>query len=157
MGLLKQNMSYRKIVKTVKEMGYSISVASIHRIKHCKGISRNLPLKPGEKRTIPKRCTAATPDVIRKIDRMIKRVNPPSQGEMANSCGVSLGTVNRIINCLLKAKLRKKRPVHKLSDAQIKKRRARAWRLYLCLNNNKWKNFVTTDEAMFYMGGSYGR
>ena len=29
MGLLKQNMSYRKIVKTVKEMGYSISVASI--------------------------------------------------------------------------------------------------------------------------------
>ena len=48
MGLLKQNMSYRKIVKTVKEMGYSISVASIHRIKHCKGIYRNLPLKPGE-------------------------------------------------------------------------------------------------------------
>ena len=157
MGLLKQNMSYRKIVKTVKEMGYSISVASIHQIKHCKGVSRNLPLKPGEKRTIPKRCTAATPDVIRKIDRMIKRVNPPSQPEMANSCGVSLGTVNRIINCLLKAKLRKKRPVHKLSDAQIKKRRAPAWRLYLRLNNNKWKNFVTTDEAMFYMGGSYGR
>ena len=155
MGLLKQNMSYRKIVKTVKEMGYSISVASIHRIKHCKGISRNLPLKPGEKRTIPKRCTAATP-VIRKIDRMIKRVNPPSQREMANSCGVSLGTVNRIIYCLLKTKLRKKRPVHKLSDAHIKKRRARAWRLYLRLNNNKWKNFVTTDEAMFYMGGSYG-
>ena len=118
MGLLKQNMSYRKIVKTVKAMGYSISVASIHRIKHCKGISRNLPLKPGEKRTIPKRCTAATPDVIRKIDRMIKRVNPPSQREMANSCGVSLGTINRIINCLLKAKLRKKRLVHKLSDAQ---------------------------------------
>ena len=48
MGLLKQNMSYRKIVKTVKEMGYSISVASIHRIKHCKGISRNLPLKHSE-------------------------------------------------------------------------------------------------------------
>ena len=157
MGLLKQNMSYRKNVKTVKEIGYSISVASKHRIKHCKCISRNLPLKPGEKRTIPKRCTAATPDVIRKIDRMIKRVNPPSQREMANSCGVSLGTVNRIINCLLKAKLRKKRPVHKLSDAQIKKRSARAWRLYLRLNNNKWKNFVTTDEAMFYMGGSYNR
>ena len=76
---------------------------------------------------------------------------------MANSCGVSLGTVNRIIDCLLKAKLRKKRPVHKLSDAQIKKRRARAWCLYLRLNNNKWKNFVATDEAMFYMVGSYGR
>ena len=73
MGLLKQNMSYRKIVKTVKEMGYSISVASMYRIKHCKGISPNIPLEPGEKRTIPKRCTAATPDVIRKINRMIKR------------------------------------------------------------------------------------
>ena len=53
MELLKQNMSYKKIVKTVKEMGYSISVASIHHFKHCKGISRKLPLKPGEKRTIP--------------------------------------------------------------------------------------------------------
>ena len=87
----------------------------------------------------------------------MKRVNLLSQREMANSCGVSLGTVNRIINCLLKAKLRKKRPVHKLSDTQIKKRRAWAWRLYPRLNNNKWKNIVTTDEAMFYMGGSYGR
>ena len=115
MGLLKQNMSYRKNVKIVKEMGYSISVASIHWIKHCKGISRNLALKPGEKRTIPKRCTAATPGVIRKIDRMKKRANPPSQREMANSCGVSLGTVNRIINCLFEGKA-----AEKASCAQVK-------------------------------------
>ena len=29
-------------------------------------------------------------------------------------------------------------------------------RFYRRLNCGKWKNFVTTDEAMFYLGGSYG-
>ena len=71
---------------------------------------------------------------------------------MAMKCGVALGTVNRIISRYLKAKLRKKCRVHKLNEQQILKRRARAWRLYLRLNNEKWKNFVTTDEAMFLHG-----
>ena len=157
LGLLKLNMSYRKIVKQVKDMGYNISIASVYRIKHRKGISRNINQKSGEKLKYKKRFTAATPDVIRKIRHMIDRINPPSQREIAIKCDVSIGTVNRIIKRILNARLRKKRPVHKLNDAQIKKRRARAWRLYLRLNNGKWKNYVTTDEAMFYMGGSYGR
>jgi hypothetical protein len=54
-------------------------------------------------------------------------------------------------------KLRKKCRVHKLNEKQIQKSRTRSWRLYLRLISGKWKNCVTSDEAMFYMGGSYGR
>jgi hypothetical protein len=31
------------------------------------------------------------------------------------------------------------------------------WRLYLRFNSWKWNNFVTTNMATFYVGGSYGR
>lgn len=76
---------------------------------------------------------------------------------MAQRLGVSQATINQIIKSVLQCKLRKKCKVHKLNANQIEKRRQRSWRLYLRLNNNQWKNFVTTDEAMFYLGGSYGR
>ena len=29
--------------------------------------------------------------------------------------------------------------------------------IFICLNFDEWKTFVTTDEAMFNLGGSYGR
>ena len=38
LGLLRQNLSYRKIVKQVKQMGYAGSVATVHRIQHGKGV-----------------------------------------------------------------------------------------------------------------------
>lgn len=40
---------------------------------------------------------------------------------------------------------------------QIKKHTARSWKLYLKPKCNQWKHFVTSDEEMFYLGGSYGR
>jgi hypothetical protein len=70
---------------------------------------------------------------------------------------VSKGTFYNIINKIMKAKLRKKCKVHQLNMAQIKKLRATSWNLYLKLKCNQWKNFVTSDEALFYLGGSYGR
>ena len=75
---------------------------------------------------------------------------------MAKKCGVSLGIVYRVIAKILKAKLRKKCCVS-LSEAHVLKRHAHSWSLHLRLNCGKCKNVVTTDEAMFYMGCSYGR
>ena len=88
---------------------------------------------------------------------MIKRVNPPTQREMATELGVSQSTIHRIIKNTLQAKLRKQCKFHKLNAAQIEKRRQRSWQLYKRLNCDKWKHFVATDEAMFYLGGSYSR
>ncbi|KAH3690978.1 hypothetical protein DPMN_192926 [Dreissena polymorpha] len=76
---------------------------------------------------------------------------------MALSTGMSKRTVYYIIRNVSKAKLRKKCKNHQLNMAQIQKRRARSWELYLKLKCGKWRDFVTSDEAMFYLGGSYVR
>lgn len=41
LGLLKQKMSYRNIVKQVKQIGHNLSAATVHRIQHGKGAIRN--------------------------------------------------------------------------------------------------------------------
>ena len=124
LGLLKQKMSDRNIVKQVGQMGHNVSVATVHRIKHDKGATRNSKRKTGKNETFTKRRTAATVAVVRKIPNMIELVNPPTQKEMAVKCGVSPSTVKRIIAKILKAKLRKKCCVHRLSEAQVLNRRA---------------------------------
>lgn len=53
-------------------------------------------------------------------------------------------------------RLRKNNPYNKLNDAQITKQRDRTWCLYLYLNKDKLKNYITTDETRFYIVGSYG-
>ena len=93
----------------------------------------------------------STPGVVRKVAIMIKRVNPPTQREMATQQGVSQSTIHRIIKNTLQAKLRRKCKVHKLNAAQIEKRCQNSWKLSKRLNCDKWKNFVTTDEEMFWM------
>ncbi|KAH3749516.1 hypothetical protein DPMN_184014 [Dreissena polymorpha] len=76
---------------------------------------------------------------------------------MALDTGMSKGAVYYIIRNVLKAKLRKKCKVHQLNMEQIQKRRAMSWELYLKLTCGKWRDFDTPDEAMFYLGGSYGK
>ena len=44
-------------------------------------------------------------------------------------------------------KKRIKRKVHQLTADNIAKRKSRSWKLYLKLNNGRWKNFITTDES----------
>ena len=55
-----------------------------------------------------------TAAVLRSIRTEIKKINPPTQRELANKFGLSLGTINRAINNVIGAKLRKKGLVHKL-------------------------------------------
>lgn len=155
--LLKKNVSYRNIQRELKGLGHDVSISTIHRVKHSIGKTRSVgsnKTSAGPYRRTPKKSTS---DVIRKVAMMIKRVNPPTQREMSKQLGVSQSTVHRIIKNVLHAKLRKKCKVHKLNASQIEKRRQRSWQLYRRLKCGKWKKIVTTDEAMFYMGGSYGR
>ncbi|CAF3598843.1 unnamed protein product [Rotaria socialis] len=55
---------------------------------------------------------------------------------------------------IIHARCREKRPVHRLYPAIIEKRRSRAWRMYRRLSNEKYKNYLTTDEAWFYLDSS---
>ncbi|KAH3878466.1 hypothetical protein DPMN_002361 [Dreissena polymorpha] len=83
-GLLKTQHTYRSIQHLLKAMGYSISLGSIKNIRdnnghQCQNINAGL--------SIPKfryRRNMATPNLIRKINRMIDRVNPTTQREISS-------------------------------------------------------------------------
>lgn len=158
--LLIRGLKPSQILREVKEDGYKVSLSTIYRVKKNIGKERSLAStsNTGQRKVkFPRSCTQATPDVVKKIRTMIQRVNPPTQREMAHNLHISLGTVNRVIHEVLQCKLRKKCKVHQLTMRQIENRRSRSWKLYLKLAGGRWKNVVTTDEAMFYLGGSYGQ
>ncbi|KAF2888120.1 hypothetical protein ILUMI_18053 [Ignelater luminosus] len=69
---------------------------------------------------------------------MASQINPPSQRQMG-----------KII-------VRKKLQVHRLTKVKIEKRKKRSWGLYRALNNGKWKKYITTDEAWFYINNVNG-
>ncbi|CAF2530867.1 unnamed protein product [Rotaria sp. Silwood2] len=73
---------------------------------------------------------------------------------MAARCSISVGTAVSIIRDIIHATHGKKRPVHRLYPAVIEKRRSRVWRMYRRLCNEKYRSYVTTDEAWFYLNAS---
>ena len=77
-------MCYRKIVNQVKHIGCSVSVATIHRIQHGKGMIGGNIHKTG---IFPKRSKITNVDIIQKIHNMMKLVKP--QREVVSKCGVS--------------------------------------------------------------------
>ena len=76
---------------------------------------------------------------------------------MGKKIGVSQQLVNYYLHQTLDLKTVHKPKGHHLSQAMREKRRARSWPLYLRLNLEKWKNFITSDEALFTLDGSSGK
>ncbi|KAH3691024.1 hypothetical protein DPMN_191509 [Dreissena polymorpha] len=86
-------------------MGYSIFLGSIKNIRDNNGHQRQ-NINAGL--SMPKfryRRNMAIPNLIRKINRMIDRVNPTTQREMASMLGISKETVYNTITQILEAKL----------------------------------------------------
>jgi hypothetical protein len=50
-----------------------------------------------------------------------------------------------------------KKKVQKLTPLNVEKRRQRAGPLYRQLANNRYKNFITTDESWFYLDSTEGK
>ena len=110
-------------------MGHNISMGSIRNIRYPIGVQRSSTsstLVGADYRSHTKRHSYNWP-------RMIAKVNPPTQREMAALLEVPKGIVYYIVKKILQAKLCKKCKVHWLNMAQIMKRRARSWKLYLKL------------------------
>ena len=66
---------------------------------------------------------------------------------MTTKYHISVGTTFRIIRDIIHARCRKKRPIHRLYPAITEKSRSRAWCMYRRLSNDKYKNYLTDDEA----------
>ncbi len=77
---------------------------------------------------------------------MVEKADPPTQREMAKVLDVSQRTIGRNIK-KLNMKLVKKPKYHALTPATILKRYKRSWPLYLRLRKDRWKRFITSDEA----------
>ena len=95
--LLKKKTSYRHIQRELKGQGHDISIATIHRVKHLKGKTCGSGCKKAKIGPYKRTPHKSTPGVIREVAIMIKRVNPPTQREMATQLGVSQSTIHRII------------------------------------------------------------
>ena len=116
-------------------MGHTVSVGTICNVKKdIKIPSCRVPAN--QKTTKAKSRQNDTPrHIIRKVAAIITRANPPTQREMAAKLGVTASTICRIIRKVLNAKLRKKRKAHKISLAQVEKRRQRSEGLYRIVGN----------------------
>ena len=106
--LLKKKTSYRHIQLELKGQGHDISIATIHRVKHLIGETRGTGCKKAKIGPYKRTPQKSTPGVIRKVAIMIKRVNPPTQREMATQLGVSQSTIHRIIKKYTASKTAKK-------------------------------------------------
>jgi hypothetical protein len=154
--LLTKRYSYSMIRRELIKMNLNASRSTIYRISNNIGKQRQAGLSNDQKPKFPRRCHVATASVIHRITSFIDKENPPTISMMASRCAISVGTTVRIIREIIHAKCRKKRPVHRLYPGAIEKRRSRSWRMYRRLCNERWRNYVTTDEAWFYLDASQG-
>lgn len=88
---------------------------------------------------------------LRMLDYWLRKSNAPSHKWIASRMDVTEGTIRYHIKHSLRLKRRKKTRVHYLSDLNIKNRRQRSLPLYRKLCAGRYKDFVTTDEAWFYL------
>ena len=154
--LLTKKYSYYVIQQELARMNLNVSKSTISRIANKVGKQRQLCLLNSEKPKFHRRRHIATPSIVRRITSYINKENPPTISLMAARCHISVGTTVSIIRDIIHVRCRKKRPVHRLYPAIIEKRRSRAWRMYRRLSNDKYKNYLTSDEAWFYLDASQG-
>ena len=88
--------------------------------------------------------------IQKKVAKDIDNPNPPSLRQMARKHKVSESTVRRIIDKNCDAELRRKYPVHALSDKQAAQRLERGPNFIKYLKGDKWKYIVTIDEFWIY-------
>ena len=114
-----------------------------------------IKIKPKvEKRGRPSKLSSGQ---LRQLNKLVENPNPPTQKVMANKFNVSRNVIIYQINKVLKKKLVKKPKGQALSAAVIEKRRQRSWSLYMKLRGQRWRNFITSDEAWFYLDNIEGK
>nr|XP_042902596.1 uncharacterized protein LOC122270187 [Parasteatoda tepidariorum] len=82
---------------------------------------------------------------------MTSKPDPPTQASMAKALNVSQQVVSYQLKQKLKKKCHKKPKCHHLSERSVQIRRQRSWPLYKLLRKDRWRKFITTDEAWIYL------
>lgn len=150
--LLRQEYSQPRIVNILKLDGINVSQSTISNVKRKIGRQRNSDCKIQISRKKPSRTRSIIKKVIEKID--VK--DPPTQRAIAKDLRISQSTVSNIIKNS-EFTLRKKQKVQKLTSSNVLKRAQRSFALYRRLARGRYKNFITTDEAWFYLDETRGK
>ncbi|RWS20224.1 uncharacterized protein B4U80_05981 [Leptotrombidium deliense] len=76
---------------------------------------------------------------------------------MACKLNMSRGTVQYHLKKTFDMKVVRKPRCHAMTASTVEKRYKRSWPLYLRLRCNKYTNYITTDEALFYLSDYDGQ
>ncbi|OXA46652.1 Transposable element Tcb1 transposase [Folsomia candida] len=150
--LSKSGSSERDIQKRLQCSEIKLSTGAIHNIIHGVGIRREaknagLPIPPNNYPPVK-----ASKTVIKKIDRLTSKENPPGQRTIAKAVNLSQGHISHIIKTKLHKKIHRKRSIHVLEDSHKANRTTNSRRLYEDhLAGGKSEFVVTLDEAWFYL------
>lgn len=148
---LEMNKPIKEIQEWVSEKGLQISRSYLMKIKS--GERKNPEnSKKKKKRGRKLKLTAVRRRALKKSSM---RDNPPTQRELAKRFNISQTSVRNYLE-KFRLKLRKKRKCHELSPSSIEKRLKRSWPLYLKLRGNRWKKWITSDEALFTLENTTG-
>ncbi|GBL89689.1 hypothetical protein AVEN_104641-1 [Araneus ventricosus] len=82
---------------------------------------------------------------------MSSKQDPPTQARMAKALNVSQKVVNYQLKHTLKKKSHEKHKCHHLNERSVQIRWQRSWPLYKLLRKDRWRKFIITDEAWFYL------
>jgi hypothetical protein len=95
--------------------------------------------------------------MIRKVDLLTSKENPPTYKEMSKKLGISSPTIHKIIHQDLKKITHRKRVVHALKTSHKENKKTNTRKL--CeghLAGKKSEFIVTLDEALFYLADCNG-
>ena len=90
-----------------------------------------------------------------RLRNQLLKVNPPTQRYLAKLYKVSQSTISSYVKKLDLKKYSKPRN-HKLNAQAVEKRRVRSLPLYRKLCGGRYKDFVTSDEALMYISDADG-
>lgn len=144
--LLDLNYSYRMILNWCKKRQINCSHGTIKRIKNKCNKIKNCEKISKMSHPILKKLSKSD---LKKLKNMTLKPNPISQRLMAKKLNTCATNINYHIHKTLKLYTRMKPKVHCLNENQIQKRKTRSIKLYNLLSDQKWKSFITSDEAWF--------
>jgi len=153
----REGLSIRAIVKKLEASDHQISKSTVSNIVNCIGNRRNHKLVGMSSPKKPQPSKKVTKDILRKIDLLTDKENPPSQSFIAKKFNLAQTTVSFVIRKKLGKKIKKKTVVHALKPSHIANRKKNSIGLYKKrLAGQKSEFVVTLDEALFFLDDCKG-
>ena len=109
--------------------------------------------RPKRKRTR----TVRTPEVVKKIKRLLASDNPPTQQAIGHRLGIRQQIVSQVVDQNLNHKRLKKPKAKHLSEAMVEKRKKRAKQFKKRVSGDNREYILTLDECMLPLDYTNGQ